>query len=102
VTGKEAAENIGCLVLILAMPFAAVGGTDMIVNAYGAPFEVAQIEQLRADSAGVDPAQAEDVIGQVTVWNQTIASMKARNALVWTDFMTADVWDTIQPIEVPR
>ena len=51
------------------------------------PASLAKIEQLRSDAAHVDPTQAEDVIGQVTVWNQTIRENQALNATWWAGWL---------------
>ena len=64
------------------------------------PNSQAKIEQLRKDAASVDPAQAEDVIGQVAEWNQTIRSNQVWNDSFW-GFLIPDEWDSIEVIPVP-
>ena len=66
------------------------------------PGDLSKIEQLRADSAVVDPTQAEDVIGQVTVWNQTIRENQTLNATWWAGWAIPDEWDAVALIPVPR
>jgi hypothetical protein len=74
----------------------------MAVNYTSMPGYMAEIEQLRADAAVVDPQQAEDVIGQVTQWNQTIESSKTYNAQWWSGWTLPDEWDSIELIPVPQ
>lgn len=64
--------------------------------------DVAQIESLRADAAHVDPQQGEDVIGQVTQWNQTIASNQFWNGIPIAGFFVSDRWVGVKRIEVPQ
>lgn len=61
-----------------------------------------RIEQLRADAAVVDPAQAEDVIGQVAETNQQIRSNQAYNRIFILGLTVPDEWDAVETIEVPR
>ena len=65
------------------------------------PGQLASIEQLRKDAARVSAASSEDVIGQVTAINQTIASNRRYNSMWWSDILIPDGWDAIEPIEVP-
>jgi hypothetical protein len=60
------------------------------------------IEQLRADIAGLDPAQAEDVIGQATKWNRQIASAKATNQIPIIEWIIPDAVNSINPIAIPK
>jgi uncharacterized membrane protein SpoIIM required for sporulation len=64
--------------------------------------DIAKIEQLRTDSADVDPAQAEDVIGQVTQVNQRIAEMRTWDGMFVLGLFIPDEWSSIEPIPVPR
>lgn len=73
-----------------------------VVNRAKVPGELAQIEQLRQDVQRVDANKAEDVVGQVTQWNQRIASSKAYNQLWYSSWAVPDAWDTVEPIEIPR
>lgn len=66
------------------------------------PGEVAEIEQIRSDSTHLNPATAEDVVGQITAWNQHIRSKKAYNNLWWSGWAIPDGWDDIQYIPVPK
>lgn len=79
-----------------------IGAIAWIGNHVALPGQLAEIEQLRADSAVVDLAQAEDVIGQVTQWNQDIATKRAWNDIWWAGWMIPDEWSSVELIEVPR
>ena len=63
---------------------------------------LADIEQLRHDAALVDPAQAEDVIGQVTETNRWLAETKVGNHQWWIGWAIPDEWDAVELIEVPH
>ena len=65
------------------------------------PGSLARIEQLRTDVRGIGAAESEDVIGQVTKWNQTIASNKRYNATWWAAPIVPNEWDSVQPIGLP-
>jgi len=64
------------------------------------PGAVAKIEQLRADVWAVDLLASEDVLGQVTEWNQTILSNQRYNRIWWAGWMIPDEWEAVQPISV--
>lgn len=85
------------LVLIIAPTFGIIGCSNYSTM----PNNLAKIEQLRSDAAVVDPNQAEDVIGQVTEWNQVIRSNQVWNDSFW-GFLIPDEWDSIELIQVPR
>jgi hypothetical protein len=96
---REIAATIAMFVLAMVVLF---GGLSWLINQTSFPSQVAEIEQLRLDSANVDPAQAEDVIGQVTSWNQYIRSMQINNTLWWAGWTIPDEWNNIELIEVPQ
>lgn len=85
------------ILLIVIPTFGLIGCTNYV----GVEATISKIEQLRSDSAHVDPAQAEDVIGQVTEWNQIISSNKYWNSTAW-GFLIPDEWDRVELIPVPR
>ena len=62
------------------------------------PGSLAEIEQLRRDSQTVGALQSEDVLGQVTQWNQKIASYQAYNRTWYANLLVPDAWDDVQPI----
>ena len=65
------------------------------------PGKLAQIEQLRADVRRVDVAASEDVIGQVTMANQSIKQAQTYNSLWWADWALPDAWNDVAIIELP-
>jgi len=76
-------------------------GIVLGINHSSLPGAVAEIEQLRHDAANVSPATAEDVIGQVTAWNQKIVSYQRYNQIWWSGWAIPDGWDDIKTIPVP-
>jgi hypothetical protein len=95
---KEMVAVVGICLIIVGLIFF---GSVWIMNEVSFPASQTKIEQLRIDSAKVDPLQAEDVIGQVTEWNQIIKSNQAYNRNWFTGLVTPDGWDSIQLIPVP-
>lgn len=79
-----------------------MGGILFLDNHASLPGHLADIEQLRQDAAGVDPQQAEDVIGQVAERNRWLAQTQALNDTWWFGWTIPDEYDTVPFIEVPR
>jgi hypothetical protein len=65
------------------------------------PGELAAIEQLRSDVLRVGTGASEDVIGQVTEWNQNIRSNQRYRNLWWSRLLTPKEWDNVDVIEIP-
>lgn len=82
--------------------FGAAAGLSAIGNRAAFPGHLAQVESLRVDVQRVDMAESEDVIGQVTAWNQRIAQCQAYNRIWWADFMYPDACDDVALIQVPQ
>lgn len=78
-----------------------IAGLVVVAQHVSLPGSRAEIEQLRSDAANVSPATAEDVIGQVTAWNQTIVSYQRYNQIWWSSWAIPDGWDDIKVISVP-
>jgi hypothetical protein len=96
---RDAAGFFIAVTLLVVVPVAAI---MWIAQMAMVPGQFAEIEQLRRDAAVVDPAQAEDVIGQVTEWNRVIASNQAYNDVFLISIFIPDEWDTVELIEVPQ
>lgn len=99
--------DFGCGIVVLVV--GAVLGFVLLLAVFAyimertaLPGDLAQIEQLRMDSVDLDPSQAEDVIGQITVWNQTIRQKQALNDQWWAAIIVPDEWDSVELIPVPR
>ena len=60
----------------------------------------ARIEQLRKDMKNVSIQASEDVMGQVTKWNQDIANMKVYNKFWWADLFIPDAWNDVEFINI--
>ena len=61
----------------------------------------AEIEQLRGDLQKVSVQESEDVIGQVTQWNQIIARKRMYNDILLVCMFVPNGWDRIEPLEIP-
>ena len=88
---------VGLVLVILLFLYAGVA----VIQRLAFPGTLAAIEQLRGDALTVDSSEAEDVIGQVTEFNQNIAAQKAFNRTWWAGPLTPDGWDEVKPIPVP-
>ena len=90
-----------------AMSAILIGGTCLLFVGLGKVINLtefitaqAKIEQLRADVQRVGDSLSEDVMGQVTEWNQTILSNQRWNTVPVIGWIVPDGWDDIQPIGV--
>lgn len=63
----------------------------------------AQISQLRQDLRKLEGQQiSEDVIGQATEWNQTIAEQQRWNQIPVFQWYIPNGWDDIEPLPIPE
>ena len=90
------------LLVVGACIVAFIAGGIFLTERMELPGALAEIESLRANASIVQPQEAEDVIGQVTQWNQTIASKQRYNRVWWSAWLIPNAWDDIRPIEIPR
>lgn len=89
--------------LVVILPFVLfAGGIAFVVQRVNVRGELAQIEQLRTDASNVNAAESEDVIGQVTQWNQRIRSQQRYNDAWYASWLIPNAWDRVQPIQLPR
>ena len=93
---------IGFVWMICVFALAIIYISLVVRNELNFPGEVAQIEQLRSDSAKVSVQESEDVVGQITFWNQLIASNQRYNKIWWSHLVIPDGWDEIMPIPIPN
>jgi len=61
---------------------------------------IAAIEQLREDSTKVDFLSNEDVMGQITKYNQEIAKAKRYNKIPFLCLYIPNKWDDVETINV--
>lgn len=101
-SGASVVTGVVATVLVGALLLGSCAGLGYVVGEGEAAGKLPEIEAVRADAAVVDPAQAEDVIGQVTEVNRDIASARALNATWWAGWFISDRWDDVEPIPVPR
>ncbi len=64
--------------------------------------DIARVEQLRRDASKATTGNNEDILGQVTQWNQTIQSYHWYNKRWWADLYVPDEWDDVKVIEIPQ
>ena len=93
-------EEIGIIATLAAIFLCLLIGLFCIIERAALPGDMAKIAQLRIDAASVGTASSEDVVGQVTAWNQRIASKKAYNSTWWACIVIPNQWDSMEPIAV--
>lgn len=94
--------NIISVIVIVAGLYFFMTGIAWVINHASLPGNLADIEQLRTDASDVDPAQAEDVIGQVVEKNRWLAETQALNQTWWFGWTIPDDYDQVPFIEVPQ
>lgn len=95
---KVEAAFIGGVVLAVVLGFI---GLIRGIQELSFPGELAKIEQLREDVGRVASGANEDVIGQVTQWNQEIKSAKRYRMVWWGRMCTPEEWESVNVIEIP-
>jgi hypothetical protein len=95
---KEEVAVIGGVVLAIVLGFI---GLIRGIHELSVPGELAKIEQLREDVKRVASGANEDVIGQVTQWNQEIKSAKRYRMVWWGRLCTPEEWESVNVIEIP-
>ena len=60
----------------------------------------AEIAQLREDSSDI-ASNSEDVVGQITQYNQEIKRMQARNDIPIIGLVIPNGWDDVELIKLP-
>lgn len=88
------------IIVLLCLGF--VGGILWIDNHTSFPAQSAEIEQLRSDVSKVAASDSEDVVGQVTEWNQYIKSKQTLNNIWYAGWTIPDEWENIQLIPIPE
>jgi hypothetical protein len=87
---------------IVVAPVALVGVFvfgPAVANKIAVRGEIAAIESLRRDVASTACVASEDVVGQVTQWNQTIARKRQFTRVFVIGMYYPNEWDAIAPIE---
>lgn len=95
--GENMKETLVIIVIFLTISYAIICGITRMVL----PGEVAQIEQLKKDSAQVSVQESEDVVGQITQWNQLIIRNQTYNKIWWADWYIPDEWENVELIKIP-
>lgn len=96
---KMLAKVTVCLVASLLLVIYSMGA---IVNKLTVGGDIAKIEQLRSDAQKVHTGNNEDVVGQVTQWNQEIRNNQWYNSRWWAALLIPNEWDAVKPIEIPK
>lgn len=92
----EAHEGLFILVGVAAAICLLCGGV-IYVKSQG---QYAEIQSLRGDVLNVSDTIGEDVMGQVTQWNQRIAMMRRFNSMPFVCLFIPNAWDEVEPIRV--
>ena len=91
-------KTIFGVILTLVMALLAVGA----INYASLPGQLAMIDQLRLDADNIAAPSSEDVVGQITQWNQSIVFYQTYNMIPVVELMIPDFWDKVEPIPVPK
>jgi len=94
----ELVVGVVIVVILIFVLFGGIACVDQRMRYWSAKPE---IEQLRKDIQNVSVQESEDVIGQVTQWNQIVAKKKAWNDIPFLNLWIPDGWDKIKFIEIP-
>lgn len=89
---------VGSVVLMLVLMCI---GLIRGIQELSVPGELAMIEQLREDMGKVVIGANEDVIGQVTVWNQEIMAAKRYRMVWWGRLTVPEEWESVNIIKIP-
>lgn len=93
---------VGAILLaVIPLVLLFMGGMMFLFYRADLPAQLARIEQLRHDVAVVQAPLGEDVVGQVTETNQTIAARQAANDTWWYGWIIPDEWDAVEFIAIP-
>lgn len=94
-------DDVKIIASIPLMVFVGVFLIFFVAGQLAFPGAEAKIEQLRHDVEKVGVGANEDVIGQVTKWNQNIRSYQRYNKVLLISIIIPDAWDDVEPIEIP-
>jgi hypothetical protein len=98
---REDAFLVALVIGIVLAFLLGIVGLTRVGNELAVPGQLAAIEQLREDVKRVADSQSEDVIGQVTQWNQEIRSAKRYREIWWGRMFTPDEWESVEVITIP-
>ena len=93
-------RDVAAIAVIVVLILLIVVGFVRLCNEASLPGEIAQIEQLRKDAGRIGMAAGEDVMGQVTQWNQDIASNQRYLRVWWGRIVTPRGWADVRTIDV--
>lgn len=89
------------IITMIALTAIIVCGVVVAINRMGFPSDLAQIEQVRADSAKIAFGQGSQIYAQVVEINMKIANEQACNRLWYCDWSQTDEWNSVRLIELP-
>ena len=95
-------EFLAFATIVVVVVFLLLVGLIRGLNELDVVGSFAKIEQLRSDVQKIDSRSNEDVIGQVTEWNQTIRSCKQYREKWWGRIGTPEEWEDVELIELPQ
>jgi len=97
----EEMKELAAILAITVLLFVVIGlGATKLVCTLDAISGAAAIEQLRVDVQRVTGTASEDVIGQVTEWNQAIKSYQRYRTIWWGRLFVPKAWETVRIIVI--
>lgn len=97
---KEGLKVTGVIILVLfAVSFIWMSYPINYIVGKG---KVTSIEQLREDIKNVSVNESEDVMGQVTEYNQYIKKSQYYNSIPIVELYIPDFWDEVKLIKIPK
>lgn len=97
---EEFIKFLGVCVLVFGGLFIVVFLIVGVLNKIEVNGDISMIEQLRNDVKKSGCVNNEDIIGQVTDWNQRIAQYRRYNKMFLISWIIPDEWDCVDFIEV--
>ena len=94
-------QDIATICIIFSAVFALLGFFVRVVGEIDVTGQISMIEQLQDDVRKVSASSNEDVIGQVTQFNQMIVSNKRYRKFWYGRLFIPDEWDSVEVIKIP-
>ena len=99
---KLTLQVLGAVMAALVLFLIGLSSLSRLLHELSIRGHVARIEQLREDVIRTQAGSNEDVIGQVTHWNQEIRAAKAYRQVWWGRLCIPVEWEYVNIIVIPR
>lgn len=93
-------KNLALVIFIIIFPLIVINLIFLIANYMTLPGDLAKIEQLRKDVNHTSSINNEDILGQVTQWNQEIESKKSYARIWWSKYAIPGEWNNVKVIDI--